>query len=37
MPPITRQIPFTIEAYTKNDKTSDDNNNNVVKMESEKQ
>ena len=35
MPPITRQIPFTIEAYTKNGKTSDDNNNNVVKMDSE--
>ena len=35
IPPITRQIPFTIEAYTKNGKTSDDNNNNVVKMDSE--
>ena len=35
MPTISRRIPFTIEAYTKNNKPHDDNNNNVVKMESE--
>ena len=37
MPPITRKIPFTIEAYTKSQKGSKsmDENNNSIKMESD--